>query len=160
MADHRVTRSKRVADDAEQLLAQLLQLDGLLRSLVRRITSCAPRSTRGFVCTPRDLCALFAVHWLGRPAISAIANVIGLSCARTSEVIDRLTTAGYMNRRREAVDRRHVRAWLTSRGRRLLESLAQTFDGQLRLLHGAASVRDVRRLVVALRNSNRVLDAT
>lgn len=70
--------------------------------------------------TPSQVGALLHVRKTGAASVSAIADVIGLSRAATSHLLDRLVERGFVRRAEDPVDRRRKRIGLAREGERLL----------------------------------------
>jgi DNA-binding MarR family transcriptional regulator len=84
---------------------------------------------------------------LSRALIVTAGNVTGL--------VDRAERDGVVERRPEPTDRRVVRVWLTSKGRKLIRELLPIHARQVQTLIGslpAAERRELRRLLGGLRD--------
>jgi DNA-binding MarR family transcriptional regulator len=71
--------------------------------------------------TVSQLLILRQAHSQGRPTVGEIAEAVNLTQGTVTTIVNRLESAGFINRRRDDKDRRKVRIWLTRAGENLLE---------------------------------------
>jgi DNA-binding MarR family transcriptional regulator len=75
--------------------------------------------------TPSDAVALSALHhFLDRPSVDLLRQVVGLTSSGTVRLVDRLAAAGYLRRVSAGGDGRETRVELTAAGRRAAARVA------------------------------------
>jgi len=79
--------------------------------------------------------------------VSAVADDLGVHPSNATRICDRLVSAGFLSRQKDAVDRRHVRLTLTAEGADLFES-AMSYRRD-RVEHAMAHIDPEKRAVVA-----------
>ena len=110
--------------------------------------------------TMAQMVALYILDFRGAQSVSAIASFLNLSPAATSHLVDRLVTAGFVERTEDQQDRRQKRVAITAAGQalaaRVHQERAREFESALAFLSAElqrqfASV--LGRVVEALRQA-------
>jgi DNA-binding MarR family transcriptional regulator len=83
-------------------------------------------------------------------SIGEVAERLQIQHHSTVELVDRLVQRGYVQRRHDGADRRHVLVHVTAKGERVLRELAVHHEEELREL-GPVLVSSLRRLMNTLR---------
>lgn len=90
-------------------------------------------STRDIGCLIRNkdlsmpqIASLMQLRRCGMASISEISDYLNLSLAATSQLVERLVTAGYVTRTEDPGDRRLKRVMLTDEGRAMVDQVKQT----------------------------------
>lgn len=96
----------------------------------------------GDAVTPPQLRALVLVGTRRDVNASAVAEALDIHLSSASRLIDRLVTAGLVERGECPVDRRHVRLTLTNSGSRLLENIMEHRRAALDTILGRMSAVD------------------
>jgi len=136
----------RVTDQVEQLRQIILRV-GRIRSLRDPLGTLA-----------EDLADLsppqiHTLMWLGNEGelpMGVLAQRIGATLPACTRIVDRLKSAGYLLRERDAHDRRVVRVRLSAKGTRLHERFETDFREQLGFVLGALSDDDRISLLAIL----------
>ncbi len=88
--------------------------------------------------TMAQMVALYVLDFKGAQSVSTIASFLNLSPAATSHLVDRLVTAGFVERTEDQEDRRQKRIAITSSGRNLAarvhQERAREFESALALV--------------------------
>jgi DNA-binding MarR family transcriptional regulator len=88
--------------------------------------------------TMAQMVALYVLDFKGVQSVSTIASFLNLSPAATSHLVDRLVTAGFVERTEDQQDRRQKRIAITQAGRNLAarvhQERAREFESALCLL--------------------------
>lgn len=109
------------------------ELQQLVRVLKEFAGEVMRHSTRDMGCLIRNndlslpqVATLMQLHRCGMASISEISEYLNLSLAATSQLVERLVTAGYVTRTEDPGDRRHKRVTLTGEGLAMVEEVKQT----------------------------------
>jgi DNA-binding MarR family transcriptional regulator len=123
------------------------------RYQIRRFLRFSEDAARAAGLEPQQHQLLLAVKGLpegSRCTISEIAERLQIQHHSTVELVDRLVKHGYVQRRRDAADRRQVLLQVTARGERILRELAVHHEEVLRRL-GPALISSLRRMMATPR---------
>ena len=88
-----------------------------------------------------------------RPRIGELAERLQIRHHSTVELVNRLSTGGYVRRNRMGEDRREVWLSLTPKGEKVLRKLSLQHRAELRL-HGPALIAALRRAIPKSRSNN------
>jgi DNA-binding MarR family transcriptional regulator len=119
------------------------------RYQIRRFLRFSEAAARAAGLEPQQHQLLLAVRGLPdevRATIGEIAERLQIQHHSTVELVDRMVKRGYVQRRRDGVDRRQVLLHLTSRGDKLLRELSVHHEDELRTL-GPELVSSLRRMM-------------
>jgi len=94
---------------------------------------------------------LFALSSEGTLAMNQLADLLDVSQASATGIVDRMEQRGLVARERDAEDRRVVRVVVTSEGAGLIESLAADRRDKLTQLLGSLAEDDAAALLQGLR---------
>jgi DNA-binding MarR family transcriptional regulator len=126
----------------------MLASRAVLAAAVRALASLGPGVT---VPQMRVLVLL----WTGEPLnVTAVAEGLGVNASNASRTVDRLVTAGLVQRAERPVDRRHVALTLTEDGRAFVEELMRRRERELATIVDRMSDADRQRLMAALEPFN------
>jgi len=99
-----------------------------LRYRIRHFLSASDDAARRVGLEPHQYLLLLAIRGLPRgadPTVRVLAERLGLRHNSTVELINRLEARGYVHRKRDVEDRRHVFVLLRQSGEKLLERVAR-----------------------------------
>ena len=117
------TRWFRDTDDMEQAPDLAHELLETLRGISRRLEEQSKRLSKEHGLTLPQLMCLEAIGAAEEPpTLATLADLVKLSSATVSRIVERLVRAGLVDRSRGIVDRRHVRLTLTSAGQERYEA--------------------------------------
>lgn len=108
--------------------------------------------------TVAQIRALMMIDLRGTVSLVRLAEILGVSSAAASEVVDRLVRAGMVARERSETDRRVVELRLRPRGRQVLGRLTKARTERARKLVAAVGPADARRVVDALEILGSILE--
>jgi DNA-binding MarR family transcriptional regulator len=136
-------------------------------SLFQRLIGAANRETAGKSTmylyesglTFPQIIVMYALTWLGPQPISALAEQLRLSLAATSQLVDRLVSAGYVAREEDPSDRRVRIVRMRPRGVDFMDRLNDIRRRELTLAFDRLSPKLRRRLADVLREAVDSLDA-
>ena len=118
-----------------------------LRYQIRRFLSFSEQAARAAGLEPRQHQLMLGLKGLPRavrPTIGELAERLQIQHHSTVELVNRLSTAGYIRRTRAGEDRREVLLSLTPKGERVLWDLSLHHRAELRSA-GPALVKALRR---------------
>jgi DNA-binding MarR family transcriptional regulator len=117
-----------------------------LRRIFRAIQAYSEDVLKEYGITGPQLWALRTIYLHGQLSMGELSRYMYLQMSTVSGVVDRLERKGYVERVREAPDRRVVKISLTAAGKRLVQRGPEAAQG--RLLHGLESLsqEDVLRI--------------
>ncbi len=127
-----------------------------LRYQIRRFLSFSEQAARAAGLEPRQHQLMLSLKGLGRdarPTIGELAERLQIQHHSTVELVNRLSAAGYVRRKRDGEDRREVLLTLTPKGEKVLRELSLHHRAELRSA-GPALVNALRRAIRGIRNSN------
>jgi DNA-binding MarR family transcriptional regulator len=127
-----------------------------LRYQIRRFLSFSEQAARAAGLEPRQHQLMLSLKGLGRdarPTIGELAERLQIQHHSTVELVNRLSAAGYVRRKRGGEDRREVLLALTPKGEKVLRELSLHHRAELRSA-GPALVDALRRAIRGTRNSN------
>jgi DNA-binding MarR family transcriptional regulator len=122
------------------------------RYQIRRFLRFSEAAARAAGLEPQQHQLLLAVRGLPdevRATIGEIAERLQIQHHSTVELVDRMVKRGYVQRRRDGVDRRQVLLQLTSRGDKILRELSVHHEDELRTL-GPELVYSLRRMMATV----------
>ena len=126
----------------------MLASRAVLAAAVRALASLGPSVT---VPQMRVLVLL----WTGEPLnVTAVAEGLSVNASNASRTVDRLVTAGLVERVERPVDRRHVALTLTDDGRAFVEQLMRRREQELAVIVDRMSEADRQCLMAALEPFN------
>jgi DNA-binding MarR family transcriptional regulator len=108
--------------------------------------------------TMSQLKILFALRLHGAAGGQELAQIMGVSAATMTGIVDRLVAAGYVTRREDIHDRRVRRIELTSVGGALLDSITVAGEEHQRRLLDRLSVDELRTVADAMEILQRALE--
>ncbi len=108
--------------------------------------------------TVAQIRALMMIDLRGTVNLVRLAEILGVSSAAASEVVDRLVRARMVDRQRSEKDRRVVDLTLRPRGRQVLDRLTKSRTERARKLVAAVGPGDARRVIAALEVLNSILE--
>jgi DNA-binding MarR family transcriptional regulator len=117
-----------------------------LRRIFRAIQAYSEDVLKEYGITGPQLWALRTIYLQGQLSMGELSRHMYLQMSTVSGVVDRLERMGYVERVREAPDRRVVKISLTAAGKRLVQRGPEAAQGKL--LHGLESLsqEDVLRI--------------
>jgi DNA-binding MarR family transcriptional regulator len=117
-----------------------------LRRIFRAIQAYSEDVLKEYGITGPQLWALRTIYLQGQLSMGELSRRMYLQMSTVSGVVDRLERRGYVERVREAPDRRVVKISLTAAGKRLVQRGPEAAQGKL--LHGLESLsqEDVLRI--------------
>jgi DNA-binding MarR family transcriptional regulator len=117
-----------------------------LRRIFRAIQAYSEDVLKEYGITGPQLWALRTIYLQGQLSMGELSRHMYLQMSTVSGVVDRLERRGYVERVREAPDRRVVKISLTAAGKRLVQRGPEAAQGKL--LHGLESLsqEDVLRI--------------
>jgi DNA-binding MarR family transcriptional regulator len=127
-----------------------------LRYQIRCFLSFSEQAARAAGLEPRQHQLMLSLKGLpnnARPTIGELAERLQIQHHSTVELVNRLSTAGYVRRKRDGADRREVLLTLTPKGEKVLQELSLHHRAELRSA-GPALVEALRRAMRGARNSN------
>jgi DNA-binding MarR family transcriptional regulator len=127
-----------------------------LRYQIRCFLSFSEQAARAAGLEPRQHQLMLSLKGLPqdvRPTIGELAKRLQIQHHSTVELVNRLSIAGYVRRKRDQDDRREVLLSLTPRGEKVLRELSLHHRAELRSA-GPALVDALRRAMRGPRNSN------
>lgn len=127
-----------------------------LRYQIRRFLSFSEQAARAAGLEPRQHQLMLSLKGLphdARPTIGEVAERLQIQHHSTVELVNRLSAAGYVRRKRDGEDRREVLLTLTPKGEKVLRELSLHHRAELRSA-GPALVDALRRAIRGTRNSN------
>jgi len=127
-----------------------------LRYQLRCFLSFSEQAARAAGLEPRQHQLMLSLKGLpsdARPTIGELAERMQIQHHSTVELVNRLSAAGYVRRRRDGEDRREVLLALTSKGEKVLRELSLHHRAELGSA-GPALVGALRRAMRGTRNSN------
>ena len=139
-----MTSSGEISDREYQALAEF-------RYQIRRFLRFSEAAARSAGLEPQQHQLLLTVKGVpegSRTTISEVAERLQIQHHSTVELVDRLVQRGYVQRRRDGVDRRQVLLQLTSKGEKVLRELAIHHQDELLSL-GPELVVSLRRMIAA-----------
>jgi DNA-binding MarR family transcriptional regulator len=143
------------------LLEEVRKFSALLRELSRN------RPARNLVPNPEALelthSQFHTILWLGfddRLTMGELARRLGVTEKTVTGVVDRLEREGYLQRERDAVDRRVVHVLLTVKGRETFEVMGVQIEQKLTSFLALLEPADRRDLFRILEKLNRRLNPT
>jgi DNA-binding MarR family transcriptional regulator len=144
-----------------ELLEEVRKFHALLQELTRN------RPTRNLVPNPEALelthSQFHTVLWLGldgRLTMGELARRLGVTEKTVTGVVDRLEREGYVQRERDAADRRVVHVLLTVKGRETFEVMGVQIERKLTAFLGLLEPADRRDLFRILEKLNARLNPT
>jgi DNA-binding MarR family transcriptional regulator len=120
-----------------------------LRRIFRAIQAYSEDVLKEYGITGPQLWALRTIYLHGQLSMGELSRYMYLQMSTVSGVVDRLGRKGYVERVREAPDRRVVKISLTAAGKRVVQRGPEAAQGQL--LHGLESLSQGD--VVRIRNA-------
>jgi DNA-binding MarR family transcriptional regulator len=117
-----------------------------LRRMFKAIQAYSEDVLKEFGITGPQLWALRTIYTHGQLSMGALSRNMYLQMSTVSGVVDRLERRGYVERVREAPDRRVVKINLTAAGKRLVQRGPEAAQGKL--LHGLESLSQEDVLVI------------
>jgi DNA-binding MarR family transcriptional regulator len=123
-----------------------------LRHQIRRFLHFSEQNARRAGLEPRQHQLLLALKGLPpqrRPRVAEVAERLQIQHHSAVELVNRLSSAGYVRRRRGTKDRREVLLSLTSSGEKVLRELSLQHRAEL-LSAGPALVRALRQVMYAV----------
>jgi len=127
-----------------------------LRYQLRCFLSFSEQAARAAGLEPRQHQLMLSLKGLpsdARPTIGELAERMQIQHHSTVELVNRLSTAGYVRRLRDGEDRREVLLALTPKGEKVLRKLSLHHRAELRSA-GPALVGALRRAMRGTRSSN------
>src|SRR6266403_3726127 len=127
-----------------------------LRYQIRCFLSFSEQAARAAGLEPRQHQLMLSLKGLpnnARPTIGELAERLQIQHHSTVELVNRLSAAGYVRRKRDGEDRREVLLALTPKGEKVLQELSLHHRSELRSA-GPALVEALRRAMRGTRNSN------
>jgi len=127
-----------------------------LRYQIRCFLSFSEQAARAVGLEPRQHQLMLSLKGLpndARPTIGELAERLQIQHHSTVELVNRLSAAGYVRRKRDGEDRREVLLALTTKGEKVLQELSLHHRTELRSA-GPALVEALRRAMRGARNSN------
>jgi DNA-binding MarR family transcriptional regulator len=137
--------STNIGDEEYQALAEF-------RYQIRRFLRCSEGAARAAGLEPQQHQLLLAVRGLPDGSSATIGNIaerLQIQHHSTVELVDRLVKRGWVQRRRDGVDRRQVMLQLTVKGERILRELSVHHEEELRNL-GPQLVSSLRRMMAVI----------
>lgn len=107
-----------------------------VRELVLAVERFRVRAGKAHGLSPNAVTALVTLYLDGPQAPGALAQLLTITTASTTELIDRLEQGGHVLRRRHPIDRRRLLIELTPGGRALIAAQYTDFSDRL---HAAAT---------------------
>jgi DNA-binding MarR family transcriptional regulator len=98
---------------------------------------------------------LASLHREDGQTLAGLSRALIVTAGNVTGLVDRAERDGVVERRPEPSDRRVVRVWLTSKGRRLIRELLPVHARQVQMLIGGlppSERRELRRLLGGLRD--------
>jgi DNA-binding MarR family transcriptional regulator len=129
-----------------------------LRYQIRRFLSFSEHAARGAGLEPRQHQLMLALKGLprkARPTIGELAERLRIQHHSAVELVNRLVSAGHIQRARAGEDRREVLLSLTPKGEKVLRQLSLHHRAELRSA-GPALVAALRRAMQGSRGSNAI----
>lgn len=126
-----------------------------LRHQIRRFLHFSEQNARRAGLEPRQHQLLLALKGLPpqrRPRVAEVAERLQIQHHSAVELVNRLSSAGYVRRRRGTKDRREVLLSLTSRGQKVLRELSLQHRAEL-LSAGPALVKALRQAMYGIRSA-------
>jgi len=127
-----------------------------LRYRIRCFLSFSEQAARAAGLEPRQHQLMLSLKGLPtgvRPTIGELAERLQIQHHSTVELVNRLSAAGYVRRKRDGEDRREVLLTLTPKGEKVLRELSLHHRAELRSA-GPALVEALRRAIRESPNSN------
>jgi len=127
-----------------------------LRYQIRCFLSFSEQAARAAGLEPRQHQLMLSLKGLpnnARPTIGELAERLRIQHHSTVELVNRLSAAGYVRRKRDGEDRREVLLALTPKGEKVLQELSLHHRSELRSA-GPALVEALRRAMRGARNSH------
>jgi DNA-binding MarR family transcriptional regulator len=121
-----------------------------VRYQIRRFLRFSEAAARMAGLEPQQHQLLLAVKGLpegSRSTIGEVAERLQIQHHSTVELVDRLVKRGFVQRKRDSLDRRQVLLQLTAKGERVLRDLSVHHEDELRTL-GPELAASLRRLIV------------
>jgi DNA-binding MarR family transcriptional regulator len=126
-----------------------------LRYQIRCFLSFSEQAARAAGLEPRQHQLMLSLKGLpdgARPTIGELAERLQIQHHSTVELVNRLSAAGYVRRKRDGADRREVLLALTPKGEKVLRELSLHHRAELRTA-GPALVDALRRAMRGASNS-------
>jgi DNA-binding MarR family transcriptional regulator len=129
-----------------------------LRYQIRRFLHFSEQASRRAGLEPHQHQLMLALKGLPatvRPRIGELAERLQIRHHSTVELVNRLSTGGYVRRHRGGADGREVLLSLTPKGEKVLRELSLHHRAELRM-HGPALIAALRRVIHMSKRSSRV----
>jgi DNA-binding MarR family transcriptional regulator len=127
------------------------QLIGVLPHLFRRLVIALPNEVVGLAkVTPEQFGVLSQIQSRGSVSMSELAVARNIALNTATSLVDRLVTAGLVERRGDPTDRRVVRVVVTARGQELVERLRAVRAAAIRRLLDDLSDEEIDTILTAM----------
>lgn len=132
----------------DQAREQLLEI---LPHLFRRFYVALPSEVEGIArVTPEQFAMLGQIVDNGALTMSELASGRGIALNTATSLVDRLVTAGLVERRGDATDRRVVRVVITAKGSRLVDELRAVRRRLIRQMLDELTEEEVSSILAAM----------
>ncbi len=128
-----------------------------LRYQIRRFLHFSEQAARSAGLEPAQHQLMLALKGLpegAKPRVGELAKRLHIQHHSAVELVNRLSTHGYVRRQRSGEDRREVLLSLTPHGEHVLRQLSLHHNDELRLL-GPQLLRAIKRVMLNSRNASR-----
>jgi len=133
------------------------RLDLLLHGFLSRFFAIPARQPALGAVTFAQMRVLWTLERLDPATPGRIAVRLGIGSPATTEIVERLVRAGYVQRTHSDEDRRRILLRLSLKGRRLVEEFRSSRQSRLRKLVSRLKGDDVRRMSRALESLNDII---
>jgi len=110
--------------------------------------------------TPSQLLVLQEVERRSETTPTIVASTLQFGQATVTNIVDRLTAAGYLTRQRGEDDRRKMLLRVTDEGRAILDKAPDLLQSRFRDRFGALPAWEQAMILAALEKMSELLDAT
>jgi DNA-binding MarR family transcriptional regulator len=129
-----------------------------LRRIFKAIQKYSEDVLKEFGVTGPQLWALRVVYTEGQLSMGKLSERMHLHMSTISGIVDRLESKGYVERKRDAVDRRVVKISLTKAGRKLVQNAPEAAQGKLLYGLESLSARQVRVICSSLQKVVKLME--
>jgi DNA-binding MarR family transcriptional regulator len=119
----------------DEAIAEIMQS---LRRIFKAIQQYSEEVLKEFGVTGPQLWALRVIYMEGQLSMGELSKRMYLHMSTISGIVDRLEVKGYVERKRDEIDRRVVKISLTKTGKKLVQKAPEAAQGKL--LHGLESL--------------------
>ena len=136
------------------------RIDILLGQMMKTIHSHPSRKLGLHNITFAQMRIMWILASQGNLSMSQLADIIGVSRATISSIVDRLARSKFVSRIEDKKDRRITRLCLSSSGRKFIEMQKRHRRKRLRQLLGNLSLKKQKELVVHLEELNKLMGSS